>query len=196
MKQGCLLLSSLCLASSCTVLPEGHSWQPTLGIDRTVADDYELEVDISGLGSASGDVEYTATQVEFGATRIDETGDRPKKVEFAGLRIGFGELELDGVAADLLEISGWGRWYLGQSPSIQPFVSLWSVLSDLDDPLSDTPQLGLRFGGGAEVPITEALAFRGEVDYLIPLLAAEDETGLAESEGSGLAVRLGVSFRF
>ncbi|MHC4379267.1 MAG: hypothetical protein ACYS26_21925, partial [Planctomycetota bacterium] len=54
---------ALFLATSCTVLPEGHVWQPTFGIDRTVVDNYELEVDVSGFGSASTDVDYTVTQV-------------------------------------------------------------------------------------------------------------------------------------
>jgi hypothetical protein len=137
---------ALFLATSCTALPEGQVWQPTFGIDRTVVDNYELEVDVSGFGSASADVDYTLTQVELGATRVDESGEAPKKIEFAGVRVGFGELEIDGTAADLIEISGGGRWYFSQSESVQPFFSFWSVLSDLDDPLSDSPQLGLRLG--------------------------------------------------
>jgi hypothetical protein len=182
-------------AAGCTATPGNHRWAPTLAVDHTVVDDYELDVD-AGVLEGTSDIDYTVTQVELGATRVEETADHPRKIDFLGVRVGFGDVEDDGIDSDLLELSAGGRWYFGQSQSIQPFFSLWSVVSDLDDEIGDDPQFGVRVGGGAELPISDTLALRGEVDYLIPVIPGEDELGLAEFEGSGLALRLGVSLTF
>jgi opacity protein-like surface antigen len=174
------------LVSSCAALKENESWQASVGADVSIFDDYELEVE----STLAVDVDYSALQIELGATRIAESEGERIKQEFAGIRVGFGDIELGGVSVDLVELSGGGRLYFNQSKSVLPFFSVWSVVSSLDG--DDIPQVGVRLGGGAEFPLNETFALRFELDYLVPILGGEDSLGF-EVEGSGLAGRFGFS---
>ena len=77
-----------------------------------------------------------------------------------------------------------------------------ATASALCDPLQPTTctigeladQLGIRFGGGVEYAVSRNAAFTLSGDYLVPLIDAEDSTGLFELSTSGFAIRLGIRF--
>lgn len=191
MKNTLPLLLAACAMSACQNVPGSHSWEPTLGVDYTLLGEYDLELAALGY-TLETDVDYRVVQFEFGATKVDRSGDKPVKREFAGFRLGFGEVEDDEVDAsvDIWELSGGGRWYFQSDGVLIPYFSLWSVLSSFED--VDTPQLGVRVGGGLEYPLDEIFFLRAELDYLFPILEGEDDFGI-DVEGDGVALRLGIS---
>jgi len=184
------IVLSISFIAACKT-PEGQEWKPTVGVAAAVVDSYSA--DISALGfSGSGDVDYSLVQFELGATKVTPNETRPLKHEFAGIVFGVGDLSAGGASADLVEISGGGRYYFDKGGTVIPFLSIWSTISTLDDPLVDTPQLGLRFGGGIEYPFAGNLAATLSGDYTLPLIDAEDSTGLVSSSVDGVAIRLGL----
>ena len=186
------ILLSLSMLHGCQA-PEGQEWIPTGGFNLAVVDDYKVEVSALGY-SGSGDVEYSSFQFEAGATRVTPNDVRDIKHEFAGISFGFGDLEADGATSDLVEFSGGGRFYFDDGSDVIPFLSIWSVISDIDDPLVNTPQLSIRAGGGVEWPFSPQAALSIGADLTIPIIDAEDSTGLFESNAEGLAIRIGFVF--
>lgn len=192
-----LIAITLALAvatSSCTSAPEGQEWKPTLGANVAIFDDYTLTV--SGFGvSASGDVDYSSFQLEGGATRRTPTEEGAIKHEFAGVRIGFGDITDElGTSVDLTEISGGGSFYGDMHGRVQPYFSIWSVISDLDG--ADRAQLGLRLGAGLDMAVSDSTGLIFEVDYLLPLISGQEVVlgEIIDVEGDGLAARIGLRF--
>lgn len=191
MKQTFSLLLALCFAPACQDVPGSHTWEPTLGLDYSIASDYELK--LAALGYAlETDVDYKVMQFEAGATKVVHAGEKSHKEQFAGIRLGVGSVEEDdsGGSADLWELSGGGRWYADAGTLFIPYFSLWSVLSGFEG--VDSPQLGLRLGGGLEYPVDQTFFLRIEADYLYPMLEGADDLGI-DVEGNGLALRVGFS---
>lgn len=191
MKKTLPLLLASALMSACQDVPGSHTWEPTLGVDYSLIGDYDLELAALGY-SLETDVDYRVIQFEAGATKVDYSGGASVKKEFAGIRFGVGEVEDDDIDAsvDIWELSGGGRWYFDSGDALIPYLSLWSVISGFED--VDSPQLGLRVGGGVEYPLHEVFFLRAELDYLFPLLEGEDDFGI-DVEGDGIALRVGFS---
>ena len=183
-----ILLALVALTSACQT-PEGQQWNTTLGINTTVWDDYEAEVKAFGL-VGSGDIDYSLTAFEVGATRVEPQAGRDLKHEFAGLMFGIGDIDDNG-SLDLTEIGGGGRIYFDNGGELIPFLSIWSSIVSYDDLDDVDAQLGLRLGGGVEVVLTENAALQLGLDYHLPLIPAEDSGSSSELEIEGLAARIG-----
>jgi len=181
-------LLALVLTGACQT-PEGQEWKTTLGLNTTVAEDYEAEVESFGL-VATGEVDYSVTQFELGATRVEPQAGRDIKKEFAAIALGLGEIG----DADILELSGGGRFYIDNGGDIIPFLSLWTSIIDYTDFDDVSAQLGLRLGGGAELVLNETTGLHVGLDYLVPLIAAEEDLGSGEVEVEGWALRVGLTF--
>ncbi len=187
------LLLVLISISACQT-PEGQEWKPTFGLSTTIVDSYEAE--LSALGySDSESVDYSMTEIEVGATRVTPADERPIKHEFVGFKLGSGDVtDSTGTSGDLDEISGGGLIYFDKGDPLIPFLSIWSVITDLSDAPDLSTQLGIRFGGGVEYAVSRNAAFTLSGDYLVPLIDAEDSTGLFDLSTSGFAIRLGIRF--
>lgn len=176
-------------AASCTA-PAGQSWNPTLGLNRTVYTDYDG--DSSGVSVDPGEVDYDLTGIDFGATRLEAMPGRDLKHRYLGLGLGFGELE----DSDIVEVTGGARYYFDKGGKVIPFIAAWASYMDFEDLDGLDPQLGVRLGGGAEIPFNESTALVLGLDYLVPLVDAETESGPGEFEVDGLAARVGITFVF
>ena len=185
------LLALVALFSACYT-PEGQHWNTTLGTNTTVWDDYEAEVNAFGL-VATGDIDYSLTAFEVGATRVEPQAGRDLKHEFAGLMFGIGDIDDNG-SLDLTEIGGGGRIYFDNGGELIPFLSIWSTIVSYDDLDDLDAQFGLRFGGGVEFVLTDNAALQLGLDYHLPLIPAEDTSSNAELEIQGLAARFGLVF--
>ena len=187
-----LLLATLCL-SACEA-PAGQEWKPTIGLSTTIVDNYEVDISALGYIGYSESFDYSMNELELGSTRVTPDNMRPIKHEFAGFKLGSGDLRDSSGSGDLDEFSGGGILYFDEGESLIPFLSIWATNSDFENPILST-QLGLRIGGGIEYPIlgrNASITLGG--DYLIPLIGAQDSTGIVELNGRGLAVRLGIRF--
>lgn len=188
-----LLYSALLYSlAGCSTTP-GQEWKPTAGVTTVASSSYDLGVSAAG-SSGSISVDHSVLNVELGATLVSEGPGRPIKHQFAGLAFGSGELENDLGEIDIGEVSGGGRYYLDGGNAVIPFISIWSVLTDID---GATPQLGLSIGGGVEYSLNSNAALTLSGDYQIPIMDAEDEflPGVTYDIG-GLSFRFGVRFMF
>lgn len=188
----CIVLLTSLLVSSCQT-NEGQEWKPTVGLSTTIADDYEVSVSSLGYTGYTESLDYSVNEIELGATRVTPNGKRPIKHEFAGFKLGSGELSNELGADDLDELSWGGIIYNDKGEAIIPFFSIWATTSEYAD-LSISKQLGLRLGGGVEYMIEDSNAsITLGADFLVPLIEAEgDVDGIPfEVDGAGFAIRLG-----
>jgi len=183
-----LLVLTLALTGACQT-PEGQEWRTTLGLNTTVHDDYDAEAESFGL-VAAGEVDYALTQFELGATRVEPQAGRDIKKEFAAVALGLGEIG----DTDILELSGGGRFYIDNGGDIIPFLSLWTSIIDYTDFDDVDAQLGLRLGGGAELVLNDTTGLHVGLDYLVPLIEAEEDFGSGSLEVEGWALRVGLTF--
>ena len=195
-------LLALALAASSCVNQPGVTMQPSIRGSAVLVESYEAEIS-DGTGSLAGDTEYSSVDVGFGVVSTDESGKKLGRAEVVLGVAEYGDLEA-------LEISGGGRFYLGDPGQVSPFLSIHSVVTTLDSVLvSDGVtvydvdpgvQLGLRLGGGVEYQINEVLFVDLAADYTLPLIAAEATVdGFStpvETELYGLAIRVGVGVTF
>ncbi len=193
---------ALALACSSCVSQPGVTMQPSIRGSAALVESYEAEIS-DGTGSQAVDTEYSSVDVGFGVVSTDESGKKLGRAEVVLGGAEYGDLEA-------LEISGGGRFYLGDPGQVSPFLSIYSVVTTLDSVLVSDGftvydvdpgvQLGLRLGGGVEYQINEVLFVDLAADYTLPLIAAEATVdGFStpvETELYGLAIRVGVGVTF
>jgi hypothetical protein len=175
------LLLLLCLLASC-VTSEGTRWEPTVGLGVQTAGSHSEEIWLSGAGAAEasrGSVEREMAELTFGVTHTTTDGEAAQRDWFAGVKLGFGELEsspsLGGGDTNLDELSIGGIWYLTANPSWTPYVSGWAVSSSPASPRLED-QFSLSLGAGVEVAMGPQFALYSELNYLDPL-SDSDATG-------------------
>lgn len=198
---GLVLLPAALLAAStlsACATGDGSVARPTLRLDVTAADDFEVE--LSGLGyAAEAEAEYESFEVGVGATFYSEAADGSGQVRRSRAELVVGSVSVEDV--DVVEVAGGGRFYLGEHPRIHPFLGVYAVGSYIEEIQGFDPgtQIGLRAGGGVELSLTDSVFFDAAVDYTLPIVAAESDAlfgETAESELRGVALRVGIGFVF
>jgi len=187
MKYLIIALPLITLAACYT--PPGQEWRTTAGLQTTVLDSYQAEIDAPGFSLTDGDVDYSMTEVLLGATRVTPSETRPVKHEFAGIVFGTGEAD----NVDLLEISAGGYYYIDRGHSLTPYLLVFATATDPDLSGFDR-QFGFRLGGGVDFALTSQVSATLGADYLFPILDSENSSGNTELNLSGLALRLGFLF--
>lgn len=192
---------SLLLASACTS-PPGTSYEPSIRGSFAVIEGFEAEVS-DGVGSVSGDSDYSSLELAIGAVQVEEDGRKIGRAELI-----FGSAEFGNL--DAFELSGGGRFFVGGGEDLSPFLSIYTVSTILEsirfDPgggvisLNPGVQLGLRLGGGVEYQLNETVFVDLGADYTLPLIAAEaDVNGFGtpiETEVYGFAIRMSIGITF
>lgn len=173
------------LAAACQSTAS-EEWRTTAAANMSVADDYEASVDAGGF-IADGDVDYDSIGLEFGSTLVEPQAGRDLKREFWSVGVNLSELEED---EDLTELYAGGKFYFDKGAGLIPFLGIWGGVTDFSDADDYDPQIGARVGGGVEIPLSEDFALSAGLDYLVPIIAAED--GPVEVELEGWAVRVGL----
>lgn len=203
----------LALITSCAAT-DGASWEPTVGLGVQTAGHHIETAWLSSAETAQAgksSVDRELAELTFGVTRMAGEGEQARPDWFAGVKLGFGDLESSerfdfGGDQNLDELSVGGLWYLTSNPVWTPYLSAWAVSSrpgssDLD------AQTSLALGAGVEVAMGPQFGLYAELDYLDPL-SDSDATGtlrnLADTEDlpasgarsyRGLALMFGIRAR-
>lgn len=183
------LLPLAALLAACQSTPT-NEWRTTLALNTTVADEYEAEVSAGGI-VADGDVDYDSLGIELGATNVDVQAGRDLKHE--SFLVGYSVGELDG-STDIRELYAGGKVYFDGGGTLIPFLGAYASLLDFEDGGDVDPQVGARLGGGVEVVLTDDFALSAGIDYLLPLISAEE--GPVEADIEGWAIRVGLVVMF
>jgi len=188
------VVTTAAVLAACTTGP-GERWVATARVAGVVVD--EMDFDISSIGySASGEVDYSSLDIGIGATRMRSQGEGApeKKIDTAEITIGIAEFD----TVDAIEFGGGGRWYFAQGDSFSPYASLYAVSTVIEEIGGVDPgvQLGARLGAGVQIDLGDTMFFDAGIDYTIPIVAAESDTGNVDTEFDGFAVRIGFGVYF
>ena len=166
---------------------------PHLRFDIAAFEDFEGEFDAGSFGSVEGDLDYSSFRVGVGILQRDAETARP--IGRAELALGFANFEDEfGDGFDGFELAGGGRYFLGASDRVLPYLSAYAVSTFFDDfaGVDFGTQFGVAFGAGVEIATGSHFSFDAGVDYLIPLVPGETDPGAIDVEVDGLAIRAGV----
>jgi hypothetical protein len=150
----------------------------------------KTDVTLSALGYSDfeGETDHKSLELAGGISIWDAAGQKKSTLE---VLLGITEFH----NLDATELSGGGRFYFAQNETVRPFGSLHGVLTMLDDDLGT--QLGLRAGVGTEFAFGTGFFLDINLNYLLPLIPAEEETfGVVEAEIDGVSLRVGAGFDF
>lgn len=180
-----LVVLTALAASSCAA-PD-YEQRPFARLNVIAWDDTDVQLEAMGY-KLSGETDHKSFELAGGFSSWNEEGEKVNAAEFA---LGISEF----YDLDAIEFSGGGRFFFANLDYLRPYASIHSVGIFFDDDLGT--QLGLRAGVGSEVPVGENFFFDLNLNYLLPLLAAEDEVFNAiETEVDGISLRLGIGYDF
>lgn len=163
--------------------------RPFARVNAIAWDDTEVDVSVVGYGTVvSGETDHSSIELAGGVSNWDAAGTKLSTIELSIAKSEFYDV-------DALELSGGGRMFFSGGDLFRPFASAHAVVTDLDSDLGT--QLGFRAGVGTEIAVTPNFFFDLNLNYLFPLVAAEDDIyGAVESELEGVSLRVGVGFDF
>lgn len=173
------ILSAITALASCAQGPLGKNY---IRVNTAAFDD--STVTIAGLDAGPG-VRDESLEIAFGSSKWRSSGG--KEVAYEMLLESYGE-------SSFTDVSGGARKYFGQGNLLRPYGSIYGVVTDIEG--FSTPQLGLRFGGGAEYAVGENFFLDFSLSYLLPLSPALDDFSLYEVEVGGWTLRAGVGWDF
>lgn len=177
------LFACLSLISCAT----GDTNRPFARVNVIAWDDTDADISATGYGTISGETDHQSVEVAGGLSMWDE--DR-KLATFEAMLAGSEFLDLEAV-----ELSAGGRYFFGAFSVARPYASAHAVSTVFDQDLG--VQLGFRAGLGTEIALSDSFFLDLNMNYLFPLLAAEDEVfGLIESEVEGVSMRVGFGYDF
>jgi opacity protein-like surface antigen len=153
-----------------------------------VWDKTDAKLSALGYSDITVETEHRSFEVAGGISVWDTDGKKKSTLE---VLLGISEF----YDVDATELSGGGRFYFAQNETVRPYGSMHGVLTMLDDDLGT--QIGMRAGAGAEFAFGTGFFFDLNLNYLLPLVPAEDDIfGAVETEIDGLSFRIGAGFDF